>query len=479
MGTSITSRQVSAEGGAVSDRTRQLRDEEQQHLSDEAMRGAARLINEHRDKLDALASALLRNEVLERERHRPHHGGRPAPVPLARATGCASSPAGGPNERLLKPPELQADAPVNGADALSLARERRPRGRLPRAPRARCDPCRLPADRPPQRPRADRLRGPRPLPLAARPGRAAARRDAGRRRPQRAARGPRGRLLGRHDRRRRAAPRPPAVRQRRPRRARPPRPGRARRAPALAPGHRAHRAGRRPGHPPHPGAAAPVDRPRRADRRRRRRRRLHVARVRRRDPPRLPQALPRHGHRRRSRRLAPGRPARHRGVRPRGRRARGRRGRRAARGARGAARRRGRLRPGLAVRPPRRRLAARARELRPQPAGRFARGRAARARGRLRRHRARRLDRDRRAPRPHRPAAERLPRAGRPPALPGVARLLAGVRRDARRQGRDRAHLPHRRGDRAVGHVHRRRVHRLDPLRGRGDLRAAEGRQAA
>ena len=66
MGTSIVSRQVSAEGGAVSDRTRQLRDEEQQHLTDEAMRGAARLITDHRDKLDALASALLRNEVLER-----------------------------------------------------------------------------------------------------------------------------------------------------------------------------------------------------------------------------------------------------------------------------------------------------------------------------------------------------------------------------------------------------------------------------
>ena len=66
MGTSIKSRKVSAEGGAVSDRTRQLRDEEQQHLTDEAMRGASRLIVEHRDKLDALASALLRNEVLER-----------------------------------------------------------------------------------------------------------------------------------------------------------------------------------------------------------------------------------------------------------------------------------------------------------------------------------------------------------------------------------------------------------------------------
>jgi cell division protease FtsH len=66
MGTSITSRKVSAEGGAVSDRTRQLRDEEQQHLADEAMRGAVRIITEHRDKLDKIAGALLRNEVLER-----------------------------------------------------------------------------------------------------------------------------------------------------------------------------------------------------------------------------------------------------------------------------------------------------------------------------------------------------------------------------------------------------------------------------
>ena len=42
MGTSITSRKVSAHGGEVSDRTRELRDEEQQHLADEAQaRGRA------------------------------------------------------------------------------------------------------------------------------------------------------------------------------------------------------------------------------------------------------------------------------------------------------------------------------------------------------------------------------------------------------------------------------------------------------
>src|SRR4051795_13041005 len=66
MGTAITSLKVSAEGGAGSDRTRQLRDHEQQDLADEAMRGAVRLITDHRSKLDQLATALLRNEVLER-----------------------------------------------------------------------------------------------------------------------------------------------------------------------------------------------------------------------------------------------------------------------------------------------------------------------------------------------------------------------------------------------------------------------------
>jgi cell division protease FtsH len=66
MGTSLMSLQVNAEGGAVSDRTRQLRDEEQQHMADHAMREALRIVRSRRDKLDALAFALLRNEVLER-----------------------------------------------------------------------------------------------------------------------------------------------------------------------------------------------------------------------------------------------------------------------------------------------------------------------------------------------------------------------------------------------------------------------------
>src|SRR4051794_4731162 len=50
MGTSLASLKVSAGGGAVSARTRQMRDEEQQPLADGAMRRSARLITEHRDK---------------------------------------------------------------------------------------------------------------------------------------------------------------------------------------------------------------------------------------------------------------------------------------------------------------------------------------------------------------------------------------------------------------------------------------------
>ena len=67
MGTSITSRKVSAHGGEVSDRTRELRDEEQQHLADEAQaRGRPADRPSTASKLDELAAALLRNEVLER-----------------------------------------------------------------------------------------------------------------------------------------------------------------------------------------------------------------------------------------------------------------------------------------------------------------------------------------------------------------------------------------------------------------------------
>jgi cell division protease FtsH len=67
MGTSVSALQLAAEGGAVSDRTRELRDAEQQHLADEAMRRAVKLLTTHRAHLDQLANSLLRQEVLNRE----------------------------------------------------------------------------------------------------------------------------------------------------------------------------------------------------------------------------------------------------------------------------------------------------------------------------------------------------------------------------------------------------------------------------
>src|ERR671920_1980024 len=65
MGTSITSRKIAAYGGEVSDRTRELRDEEQQALADEAMRLATGTLLDHWDTLEAFATELLAHETLE------------------------------------------------------------------------------------------------------------------------------------------------------------------------------------------------------------------------------------------------------------------------------------------------------------------------------------------------------------------------------------------------------------------------------
>ena len=66
MGTAITSLRIAAYGGEVSDRTRELRDEEQQALADEAMRLATRTLLDHWDTLEAFAAELLATETLER-----------------------------------------------------------------------------------------------------------------------------------------------------------------------------------------------------------------------------------------------------------------------------------------------------------------------------------------------------------------------------------------------------------------------------
>jgi cell division protease FtsH len=88
MGTQIGSRRLPLDDYSVSDATRRMLDEEQQELTDLAMRRARKLIEANRDALEALAVQLLEHEVLEREDidrlmdgHRP-----PASVPRIAAT---------------------------------------------------------------------------------------------------------------------------------------------------------------------------------------------------------------------------------------------------------------------------------------------------------------------------------------------------------------------------------------------------------
>jgi cell division protease FtsH len=64
MGTGSGSLRAIDEGAAEA--TRRVRDAEVRELADEAFRAAQKLIDTHREQLDALASTLLANEVLER-----------------------------------------------------------------------------------------------------------------------------------------------------------------------------------------------------------------------------------------------------------------------------------------------------------------------------------------------------------------------------------------------------------------------------
>jgi cell division protease FtsH len=67
MGTQIGSRRLPLDDYSVSDATRRMLDEEQQELTDLAMRRARKLIEANRDTLESLAQQLLEHEVLERE----------------------------------------------------------------------------------------------------------------------------------------------------------------------------------------------------------------------------------------------------------------------------------------------------------------------------------------------------------------------------------------------------------------------------
>ena len=68
MGTGLNSQRMAMSAGdEPSDMTRNMRDQEQRDLADEAYRRSVALVRGHRDKLDELASTLLANEVLERK----------------------------------------------------------------------------------------------------------------------------------------------------------------------------------------------------------------------------------------------------------------------------------------------------------------------------------------------------------------------------------------------------------------------------
>jgi cell division protease FtsH len=67
MGTELQSKQLPSDDYAMSDNTRRNVDDEQQYLTDLAHRRALKLVADNRALLDAFASTLLENEVLERD----------------------------------------------------------------------------------------------------------------------------------------------------------------------------------------------------------------------------------------------------------------------------------------------------------------------------------------------------------------------------------------------------------------------------
>ncbi len=77
----------------VSEALRQTRDEEVHALAEEAYRGAHRLLTDHRDLLDEIASRLLANEVIEHDEireimsQRRDAGGIREPTPEEVSTG--------------------------------------------------------------------------------------------------------------------------------------------------------------------------------------------------------------------------------------------------------------------------------------------------------------------------------------------------------------------------------------------------------
>jgi cell division protease FtsH len=109
MGTAIRSHQVPADDFTVSDALLQTRDEEVTEISEEAYRGAYRLLVDHRDLLDEIAERLLANEVIEHEEIRSimdRERGEPESGPERLEPDRERAPAGDRAAALVtKPPE--------------------------------------------------------------------------------------------------------------------------------------------------------------------------------------------------------------------------------------------------------------------------------------------------------------------------------------------------------------------------------------
>jgi cell division protease FtsH len=85
-------------GDVAAESTRRLYDDEVRELADEAFRSAIALIDSHRGQLDALATTLLANEVLERDDISRIMGDTPPAAPsrvgqLSVAAATATNPA--------------------------------------------------------------------------------------------------------------------------------------------------------------------------------------------------------------------------------------------------------------------------------------------------------------------------------------------------------------------------------------------------
>jgi ATP-dependent Zn protease len=124
MGTSIRSHQVPADDYNVSEALRQTRDEEVSEISEEAYRGAYRLLVDHRDLLDGIAERLLSNEVIEHDEIRAIMDEGRGDLPRRPGSGDESRP----NERERE--EIQATdrerEDVRGGDRAAALASRPP-----------------------------------------------------------------------------------------------------------------------------------------------------------------------------------------------------------------------------------------------------------------------------------------------------------------------------------------------------------------